>query len=100
MFTSNVITADLDGVGSTPEVVTLGRGYTQTQVTITGRDSGNIGVKVKGFGGDVFEDADPAVNLALATERTVVFQDIIDELEFTADVTGTFSVSIIQTLQT
>lgn len=100
MFTSNVFQQDLAGTISVPEVVTLGRGYTRTQVTISDRATGNVAIKVKGFGGDFFEDADPAISLALATERTAVFDDVIDALEFTADATGTYTVHVLQTLET
>lgn len=97
-FTSNVIEMELTGVGD--EVIPLGKGYSKTQVEISERNSGVLSIKPKGFGGDVFADADPAISLDLATERTAGFLDAVDALQFTASVAGTYIVTVMQTLET
>lgn len=97
-FITNVIERDL--TGATAEVIELNRGFEKTQITISDRATGTIAIKVKGFGGDVFTDTDPALSMNLANDRTASIMDAVDALEFTASAAGAYKVTVLQTLST
>ena len=98
-FHSRVTTYEMTGTIAVPEVINLGS-YTKTQIEVSGRATGNIAIKLKGHGGDVFVDANPLLSLDLSIERGAVFLDGLDALELTTDSTGAYTVTVTETLTT
>lgn len=99
-FHSRVTTYEMTGAAGVPEEVPLG-GYTKTQIEIAGRAAGNIGIKLKGQGGDVFVNAYPdPLSLDLSSDRGAIFPDSLAGLEFTADTLGPYTVTVTETLTT
>lgn len=96
-------TKKVDFTGTGPHEVALQPGKSFTQLTFFGQNAGSVTIKMKGWGGDTFEDmtdeygnATTSVDLTTA-KRTVVISGVFAEaVQLLHSTNADFSVSVVE----